>query len=149
MPEHLIRLRGPWELRTSTDSSAPSARVVLPTESLPVTEQPIVLLRHFGRPARVSESPSCRLRCESVPGVFRIRLNGELLTERSSSDPYSTDPIEVPIPGPLRLRNQLELSVLPPADHFPSSAQPWGSILLVFEEDTQRPCVDESARLTR
>lgn len=138
MPEHLIRLRGPWQLWDSVDRPEGPSRIVLPIDSLPSSSGPIRLQRHFGRPARSAESVSCRLRCRDVPGLRSIRLNDELLAEPSPADLGPTASIEVPIPGSLLQRNILELVVDPgQARSFPSTS-PWGSVCLVFNPDESR-----------
>ncbi len=149
MPEHLIRLRGPWEFRFPTDPGIEPIRLPLPSDTLPVARDSMTILRQFGRPARGSASMACRLRCESMPGLLTVHLNGEPLIERSAENALSTDPIEVPIPSPLRLRNRLELTVLGNAASFASPERPWGSVALVFTEQDEPPRVDESDRRTR
>ncbi|WP_161602176.1 hypothetical protein [Tautonia marina] len=81
--------------------------------------------------------------------MLTVHLNGEPLIERSAENALSTDPIEVPIPSPLRLRNRLELTVLGNAASFASPERPWGSVALVFTEQDEPPRVDESDRRTR
>lgn len=149
MPEHLIRLRGPWEFRFPTDPGIEPIRLSLPADALPIAPNPMTILRQFGRPARGSASMTCSLRCESVPGLLTVHLNGEPLIERSPENALSTDPIEVPIATPLRPRNRLELTVLGKAASFTSPERPWGSVALVFTEQEEVPRVDESNRLTR
>jgi hypothetical protein len=71
--------------------------------------------------------------------LLAIRLNGDPLLVRSPEGSLPDDPIELPIPGPLRLRNQVEFTVLGGAARFASPETPWGSVVLVFRENTEPP----------
>ncbi|MEW4567861.1 hypothetical protein AB1L88_08335 [Tautonia sp. JC769] len=142
MPDHLIRLRGPWELRFSADSPSDArhaTRIGLPADAIPEDPLPITLSRRFGRPIRVSRTQPCRLRCASVPGLLAIRLNGDPLFERPPEAALATDPIELAIPGALRDRNLIEFTVLGLAARLASPNTPWGSVVLVFPETDESP----------
>lgn len=127
MSEHPIRLRGPWEVHSLGDR--PPFRIRLPVDSLPGSTDFRVLVRHFGRPARLAAEDPVRLRLEQVPGVVLVSLNGEELGRREADE---SGPIELPVNRPLQSRNVLELTVAPGPDRTAGNGQPWGSVVLVF-----------------
>ncbi|QDV33587.1 hypothetical protein [Tautonia plasticadhaerens] len=136
MAEHLIRLRGPWELIDPGAPDAEPSRLTLPADRLPRPGGPLRLRRRFGRPARLDGDPSCSIRAEAVPGLLRVRLNGVELP-RPPDDRPGAFQAEV---GPLLdLRNLLELEVDPARSAGAEVGRPWGSIALVFEDDRPSP----------
>ncbi|RUL88424.1 hypothetical protein [Tautonia sociabilis] len=132
MPDHLIRLRGPWELLPGPgpDADAPPSpsRLDLPADSPPLALRPCRLRRRFGRPLRLPPGSSCRLRVEHLPGLVRVALNGRILVD---GPPDST--LELPLPDDLLPRNLLELTLAPSAAIPSASSLPWGVVTLVFE----------------
>ena len=136
MPEHLIRLRGPWELLDEA-AVGPEAirRIDLPIEILPGSDRPLRLRRRFGRPVRFRPGLACWLRFEDVPGLVQVTLNGEPLATVPGDDVPSIDGSDVPIGSRLLPRNVLELTVAPGPPRQTEAGRPWGAIALVFGPD--------------
>jgi hypothetical protein len=138
MPEHLIRLRGPWDL---LDRPGPpddrASRISLPTNSFPESDRPLILRRRFGRPALLDGQLACRLRAEHVPGLIRMTLNGEVLFEPAGEPRDLAGSLELDLEvGPLlKIRNVLELTVDPRPDGAGPAEPAWGSFALVFDDD--------------
>lgn len=135
MPEHLIRLRGPWELIDPQAPESQPSRLALPAERLPSTGGPLLLRRRFGRPARIDGRPPCSLRAEAVPGLLRIRLNGVDLPRPDAGQGGAAGAFEAAIGPLLRVRNLLELEVDPGPASRTGAGLPWGSIALAFDDE--------------
>lgn len=138
MPEHLIRLRGPWEVYFLANSPRPPTRLSLPVPVLPASEDSRLLLRHFGRPVQWNQDIPTVLRLDQVPGVVVVSLNGETVAEHPATE---SGPLEFPVARLLRPRNVLELTVAPGPDRTGERGLPWGSVSLIFGRDAV-PTVD-------
>ena len=140
MPDHLIRLRGAWEL-IDADAHAEvaaeaagdlPARLTLPVAWPAGSARRLRLVRKFGRPAHDPAHESLLLALDRVPGLRGIWLNGLRLT---IPDPASGR-LEIPVDR-LSERNELVLDVEPPA-HPPGDSSPpalWGEIALVIRHE--------------
>lgn len=136
MPEHLIRLRGPWDLlEDPSPADRRASRISLPTHFFPDADRPLILRRRFGRPALIDGQLPCRLRAEQIPGLIRMNLNGETLSEPADSPEAKGELLEVEVGPLLTIRNVLELTVDPRRAAAGLSEQPWGSIALVFDDE--------------
>jgi hypothetical protein len=125
--EHLIRLRGGWELHDPAAADPGPTRLTLPTVwDARHASRPLRLVRKFRGPkvgnARID------LAIEAVHGLRAMSLNGEPL----GFDVSATGPRAVALP-PLRERNELEL-VLELAVENAGDGPPWGRIALVIHE---------------
>jgi len=125
VPEHLIRLRGGWELRDHEAAISEPTPLTLPIAWEPHTSpRRLGLVRKFGRP----HTGRIQLILEAVEGLRSMTLNGESLAFDASSDGR----LVVDLP-PLRERNVLTLDVEIDAPSSDPSA-PWGSIALSIAE---------------
>jgi hypothetical protein len=135
VPDHLIRLRGAWEL-IEADAAAEVSGALPVRLSLPVawpggSARRLRLVRKFGRPAHDPAQESLLLTLNRVPGLRGVWLNGLRLTV---PDPIPVR-LEIPIDR-LSERNELVLDVEPPhppGDSGPSSR--WGEIALVIRRE--------------
>jgi hypothetical protein len=138
MPEHPIRLRGPWDLLEDPGpADRRASNITLPTRFFPEVDSPLILRRRFGRPARLDGQIACRLRAEHIPGLICMSLNGETLSELADDSEGKGELLEVEVGPLLRIRNVLELMVDPRQAASGLSDQPWGSISLVFDDEDQ------------
>jgi hypothetical protein len=137
VPDHLIRLRGGWELidaASATEAEAPDvpSRLTLPVVWPDDSVRQVRLVRKFGRPAHDPAHESLLLALDRVPGLRGIRLNGLRLTipDRTGGR------LEIPFDR-LSERNVLVLDVEPPPHPpgDPSPPQPWGEIALVIRRE--------------
>lgn len=126
MPEHKIRLRGPWEALDLNDPSSEPFRVSLPLERLDGdSSRRLRLVRKFGRPRSVE---TLKLTLENVEGLESLSVNDEPLTWRVND----SGGLSVDLP-PLRERNTLRLeAVIEPELSGRSSA--WGNVAIVIPE---------------
>ena len=125
MPEHLIRLRGGWELRDADAATSTPTPLTLPISWPPQPSQRrLRLVRKFGAPA----AERIRLVLEAVEGLQAMTLNGVPLV----LNPAATDRLVVDLP-PLTSRNVLLLDVDLSASSTEPSA-PWGRIALVVAD---------------
>lgn len=127
MPEHKIRLRGPWE---AVDLDAPSGepfRLSLPIDRLDGdAPRRLRLVRRFGCPR---SAESLRLTLENVEGLESVSVNDEPLTWRADD----SGALVVDLP-PLGERNTLRLeAVIEPG--IPEGAPAWGKVAIVIPED--------------
>lgn len=134
MPDHRIRLRGPWEVVHLEPNPEGVSRITLPTNSLPSTDQPLRILRRFGRPPRLSESDltPCRIEIEDAPGLIQITFNDESLPLPESNTGSTPGTFHFSVNQKLQARNMLVLTISA-APSRPVWSHPWGSISLVFE----------------
>jgi hypothetical protein len=117
VPEHLIRLRGGWELHDLDGEPSNATPLTLPVAWEPrPTPRRLRLVRKFGRP----KTGRARLVLEAVEGLRAMTLNGESLA------------LDAELP-PLRDRNILVLDVVIEAASEESAA-PWGRIGLLIAE---------------
>jgi len=125
VPEHLIRLRGGWELLDADDANSTPSPLTLPTAWAPhPAPRRLRLVRKFGAPA----ADRVRLALEAVEGLRAITLNGVPL----AFDATSADRLVVDLP-PLGDRNVLTLDVdLAGPSTVPSPL--WGRIALAIAE---------------
>ena len=142
MPDHTIRLRGPWLLIDPEAPEGPPRRLALPATAAPEMPGPLLRLRRsFARPPRLAGPIACRLIVEDLPGLRAVVLNGRDL-------PLSPDVAEPTEPWDighwLRPRNLLELLVAPPIAS--ESRGLWGSIALVFEPSEGSGAIDGAPR---
>jgi len=124
--EHLIRLRGAWQMRRPDDPAETPRRVVLPTSWPAEGAGTLLLTRRFQRPPVAAGRERVRLRLEAVAGLVSVRLNGDELARPAAG----TEALELDVEGLLRARNELVLEVAPPAPGAEPS--PWGAIALVI-----------------
>ncbi len=82
------------------------------------------LSRAFGRPPTDPDRETLWLRLSDVPGLKVVRLNGQVVMERSDR----ASDFEIPLPDDLPARNRLELEVDGGAA-LPVST--WGRIAIV------------------
>lgn len=126
MPDHKIRLRGPWG---AVDLDAPFSepfRLSLPIDRLDGdSPRRLRLTRKFGRPR---SAESLKLTLENVEGLEALSVNDEPLTWRI--DDSGTLVVDLP---PLRERNTLRLEAMigPP---LPEEAPVWGEVAIVITE---------------
>jgi hypothetical protein len=135
VPDHLIRLRGAWELieadAAAEVSGALPVRLSLPFSWPAVSSRRVRLVRKFGRPAHDPAYESLLLTLNCVPGLRGVWLNGLRLTV---PDP-NPGRLEIPIDR-LPERNELVLDVEPPHPPGDSSPPPrWGEIALVIRRE--------------
>lgn len=125
MAEHLIRLRGGWELLDLDADASHATPLTLPVvwEPRPAPRR-LRLVRKFGKP-RVGRA---RLVLEAVAGLRAMTLNGGSL----AIDPEPTGRLNVELP-PLGERNVLALDVVidGPSDE---PTPDWGSIALSISD---------------
>ena len=76
MPEHLIRLRGSWQIEGD-----PPRRIDLPTTWPAGLEGRLTLSRRFNRPRFDPSAESLALRLDAVPGLRSALLNGKELPD--------------------------------------------------------------------
>jgi hypothetical protein len=140
VPDHLIRLRGGWEL-IDGDSDADAAaeasgdlplRLTLPVVWPIGSARRVRLVRKFGRPAHDPAHESLLLTLNRVPGLRAVGLNGLALTIPDSDQCR----LEIPIDR-LSERNELVLDVEPQPHPPGDSGQlaPWGEIALVIRRE--------------
>ena len=127
MPDHRIRIRGPWDRSTiGGDGAGPPGRVSLPCPGPGELSGRFRLIRRFGRPPHDPARESLRLDLADVPGLLRVTLNG---VDRPLA-PAGGPPWSIPIDEPLPDRNVLALDVdFAGVEGF---AAPWGSISLAI-----------------
>jgi hypothetical protein len=123
VPDHLIRLRGGWNL---DDAPRP---VTLPMP-LPLphggSDGRIRLSRRFGLPPFDPSRESLSLRLSRVAGLASARLNGREVARPSPG----TSTLVIPLPDPLPRRNLLVLEVDLAAAGTPDG--PWGDVALAI-----------------
>jgi hypothetical protein len=123
--EHLIRLRGGWELHDPGASTSGWSSLTLPIAWEPRSgSRRLRLVRKFGRPS----ASRVRLVLEAVEGLYAITLNGEPLAFDAAS------PARIVVENPPLLdRNVLALDV---AFEGPSDepTTPWGNVALAVSE---------------
>lgn len=125
MPEHLIRLRGGWELSDPDAATSASTPLTLPISWAPQpSPRRLRLVRRFGAPA----ADRVRLVLEAVEGLRAMTLNGVPLV----FDPAATDRLVADLP-PLANRNVLTLDI-DLAGRSTEPSAPWGHIALVLAE---------------
>ncbi|GIW90072.1 MAG: hypothetical protein KatS3mg109_0504 [Pirellulaceae bacterium] len=111
-PDHVIRLRGPWQYRFVDNHSraGEEGTVRLPegwaawldtSDSRRPAGGWVILSRRFGHPTGIEPNDRIYLRIENAPRSAQIRLNGQLLSADTAR------PIEVS--GLLARNNVLEL----------------------------------------
>ncbi len=126
MPEHRIRLRGPWDRILAADVAGRLARVDLPLGGVDARLGPFRLIRKFGRPPFDPATETLRLDLAGVPGLVSATLNGSALPMAD----LDRGALSIPIPGSIPARNILALDVDPAlAEGFGGA---WGSIALVI-----------------
>jgi hypothetical protein len=133
--EHLIRLRKAWEwCKPGIVVSVPE-RIDLPADPTQFAQGRTRLQRRFGTPAIDPSRESLALRFENVPGLRRVRLNGQPIAQ---NDP-KVGSFEVSLALPLPARNVLELEVdrIPPQTQEGANAL-WGDIALVIRPTHKR-----------
>ncbi len=125
MPEHRIRLRGPWDC-SAAGEAGPGRRVDLPLADAGALPTRSRLARKFGRPPYDPALDSLRLELADVPGLLGVRLNGVDCRPADPGGPRWSIPIDDPLPS----RNELTLDV--DLSGLGDLAAPWGSIALVI-----------------
>lgn len=127
--EHLIRLRGGWECRTTASGMSLTRRFTLPTRWANHNAERLTLTRRFGRPAFDPDCADIWLRMDHVAGMHCLELNGQPLVTVSPT----TSQYDIPLPA-LSDRNQLdiEVDVKEAAPRSPSPDAEWGLISLVI-----------------
>jgi hypothetical protein len=135
VPDHLIRLRGGWELidaeATAESSGDRPVRLTLPVAWPKGSARLVRLVRKFGRPPHDPAHESLLLTLDRVPGLRALWLNELLLTLPDSNQGR----LEIPLDR-LSERNELVLDVRPP--HPPGESgqsPPWGEIALVIRRE--------------
>jgi hypothetical protein len=83
---HIIRLRGAWEITSSSGTTLHS--------------------RKFGRPRTLEAHERVWLVCDDVPGPNEVSLNGKDIGDSSEKGPFAIDITDV-----LEPRNQILFSV--------------------------------------
>ncbi len=112
-PDHVIRLRGPWNYRVEQPASAGGLVVTgvveLPggwSAAFPHGAPPgLVLNRRFGRPTGISPGDRVELVVEAVGTLAEILLNGEPQWDGA------TPATRIDVSGRLGSRNELQISV--------------------------------------
>ncbi len=125
MSEHLIRLRGGWEVIDPGAGDGPSRRLELPLRGSPDPGRYVRLIRRFGRPPIAAPRQSVWLRIARAPGLTGIKLNGSMIPLEGKG----SQPEEIPMQG-LRPRNELEIEVPPLAQGHPE----WGEFTIVIRD---------------
>lgn len=125
MAEHMIRLRGGWELVEPRKTDA-SRRITLPASDLFETPARVVLSRSFQRPRLDPLRETLWLRLEAVPGLTSIALNGREVGRGPFEDPVILLAVE-----DLEPRNLLVIEVEPPGAE---EEMDWGSIALMVRQ---------------
>jgi hypothetical protein len=127
MAEHLIRLRGGWELRGKA-VNLPS-RLTLPLGRFPGLPPALGLrlFRSFQPPSLDRNREQLWLRLEAVPGLTLVKLDGRTLDRPDAGAPI--EHLRLDADGPLPARSELMLRV---SFCFKRLDQPWGQITLVI-----------------
>ena len=86
MSEHTIRLAGPWQRLSESDSPQ---RVRLPVERQ--TDEDVKLVRRFGRPGRLDPGERVWLMIAGLTGPTRITLNQAPLELETRPDGLGSD----------------------------------------------------------
>ncbi len=130
MPEHLIRLRGPWWIAAPDQPDAPGHRFPLPTEG-PWPAAPTHLLsRRFQAPQYDPDHESVGLRLADVPGLTAVRLNEQpLIIYTEELAPGSARTLD--LNGSLRPGSNL-LELLVNQSGSAPAGSVWGQVALVI-----------------
>jgi hypothetical protein len=97
MYPHRIRLRGPWQWETDTQSGT----ITMPG-TLPVSG-PVRLRRRFGWPGRIDSHERVWLICAGIDAKTKVILNGQLLCSEAAV------PFEYEVTALRQPRNELQL----------------------------------------
>jgi hypothetical protein len=129
MPEHRIRLRGPWISSAEAGTPTDPSRISLPIAAWPDSIAPkIRLSRHFGRPRIDPTSQSLRIELRQTAGVTAAWLNGQRITIEDDGGFHALRGI-----GPLLERNELALEVDTAVAR--EATTPWGEVALVIVDE--------------